>query len=301
MCKIVISFPNEENIDLYLEHDIDAFLIGIEDFSENFNRYVKIENLKDYCDLIISKGKKVFVCLNKMYFNSEMKKLKELLLLLDTLNLSGVMFCDISVLNIVEDNNLNIVPIWYGNHKATNSYTINFLEKRGVKGVLLSDEITTDEKINICEKINIKSFIMLFGYTNVATSSRELLTNYFKYTGMKKDSKDKYYIKEKSSDKFYPIIESGNTNFFSSKILNGIKCFPRIINSKKVDYIFLNDYMISSSSFYNVIEAFLALKKSPNDTEFVEKLYKVVDSNNYNNTDDGFLNKKTIFKVKNYE
>lgn len=301
MCKIVIPFPNEENIDLYLEHDIDAFLIGIEDFSENFNRYVKIENLKDYCDLIISKGKKVFVCLNKMYFNSEMKKLKELLLLLDTLNVSGVMFCDISVLNIIEDNNLNIVPIWYGNHKATNSYTVNFLEKRGVKGVLLSDEITIDEKINICEKINIKSFIMLFGYTNVATSSRELLTNYFKYTGMKKDSEDKYYIKEKSSDKFYPIIESGNTNFFSSKILNGIKCFPRIINSKKVDYIFLNDYMVSSSSFYNVIEAFLALKKSPNDTEFVEKLYEVVNSNNYNNTDDGFLNKKTIFKVKNYE
>ena len=35
--------------------------------------------------------------------------------------------------------------------------------------------------------------------------------------------------------------------------------------------------------------------------EFAEKLKEVVDANNYNNTYNGFLNKKTIFKVKNNE
>ena len=44
-----------------------------------------------------------------------------------------------------------------------------------------------------------------------------------------------------------------------------------------------------------------ALKNAPNDDEFAEKLKKVVDANNYNNTYNGFLNKKTIFKVKNNE
>ena len=90
-------------------------------------------------------------------------------------------------------------------------------------------------------------------------------------------------------------------NFFSSKILNGIKEFPKIIESNNVDWIFLDDYMINKNSFYNVIEAFKALKIASKDTEFVNKLYEVVNCNNYENTSDGFLNKKTIFKVKNNE
>ena len=52
---------------------------------------------------------------------------------------------------------------------------------------------------------------------------------------------------------------------------------------------------------YNVLEAFIALKNHPNDEEFAHKLKEVVDANNYNNTYNGFLNKKTIFKVKNNE
>ena len=59
--------------------------------------------------------------------------------------------------------------------------------------------------------------------------------------------------------------------------------------------------MINKNSFYNVIEAFKALKIASKDTEFVNKLYEVVNCNNYENTSDGFLNKKTIFKVKNNE
>ena len=108
-------------------------------------------------------------------------------------------------------------------------------------------------------------------------------------------------MKEKNSGEYYPIIERENTNFFSSKILNGIKEFPKIIESNNVDWIFLDDYMINKNSFYNVIEAFKALKIAPKDTEFVNKLYEVVNYNNYGNTSGGFLNKKTIFKVKNNE
>ena len=59
--------------------------------------------------------------------------------------------------------------------------------------------------------------------------------------------------------------------------------------------------MISPQVFYNVIEAFCALKNSPNDEDFINKLYDVIDSNNYGNTYDGFFNNKTIFKVKENE
>ncbi len=297
MFKIIVPFPKDENINYYLEK-VDGFILGLEEFSENFNRYVKINDLKKYCNLVTSKNKSMFIALNKQYFNNEIKKLKEILFLLNELNISGVMFIDLSVLNIINENNLSINPIWFSNHSSTNSYTINFLTNRNVKGTLLSDEITIEERLKIMDKINIDVFITLFGYINIATSSRTLLSNYFKYINKNKALNNNYYIKEKNSDDFYPIVENSNTNFFSHKILNGIKEFKKILAKKNNGYIVLNDYMIDSNLFYTVIESFNLVKENPTDNKLIEELYKKIDDISNNNTYDGFLNKKTIFRVK---
>lgn len=300
MSKIIVPLPKKETINFYLENDIDGFMIGIENFSENFNNFIKKEDILYFYNLLKEKGKDIYIVLNKLYFNHEINTLKELLFKISNMEISGVLFDDLAVLNIASENNLNINLMWYGIHKAVNSKTINFLSKRGIKGVLLSNEIITEEILKILDNVNVKVFITLYGYINMATSSRTLLSNYFNFINKnKKDSK--YFIKEKNSDDYYPIVESGNTNFFSSKILNGIKEYPKIINHDNTYAIYLDDYMIGDYSFYNVMEAFIALKKSPCDEEFVEKLSKVVDSNNYDNTNNGFFNNKTIFKVKDYE
>lgn len=300
MSKIIVPLPKKEKINFYLENDIDGFMIGIENFSENFNNFIKKEDISYYFDLLSKKDKDIYIVLNKLYFNHEINDLKELLIEISKMNISGVLFDDLAVLNIASENNLNINLIWYGIHKAVNSKTINFLAKRGIKGTLLSNEITTEEILKILDNIDVKVFITLFGYINMATSSRKLLSNYFKFINKDKKSK-KYFIKEKNSNDYYPIVEDDNTNFFSSKILNGMKEFPKIISNDNTYAIYLDDYMISEYSFYNVIEAFIALKKSPCDEEFVSKLSKVVDSNNYGNTSNGFFDNKTIFKVKDYE
>ena len=77
MCKIIVPFPDDENINFYLENEVDGFIIGIEEYSENFNRYIKLEELKEKCNLILNKNKKVYIGLNKIYFNSELPNLKK--------------------------------------------------------------------------------------------------------------------------------------------------------------------------------------------------------------------------------
>lgn len=300
MSKIIVPLPKKDKIDFYLENNVDGFAIGIKGYSENFNNYVDINELEYYIDLLNSKNKDIYIVLNKLYFNDQISKLKDLLFKISKLKISGVFFDDLSIVNINEDNSLKINLIWYGIHKATNSKTINFLAKRNISGVLLSNELTIDEIIKILDNINIKAYITLFGYLNQSTSSRSLLTNYFKFIKKEKEE-NKYYIKEKNSNDYYPIVEEDNTNFFSSKILNGIKEYSKIISNKNLQAIYLDDYMISPQVFYNVIEAFCALKNSPNDKDFINKLYDVIDSNNYGNTYDGFFNNKTIFKVKENE
>ena len=300
MNNILVPYPGKDNYTFYNENNIDGFIIGVEGFSENFNYYVKESDLKKVVEKIKSNNKRTYIALNKVFFNKDIENLKKILKKINNLNVQAVIFSDIAIFSIVKENKYNINLIW-SSKMVTNSKSINFYKKRGLYGFIITPQITLDEFIKITKNTECKAIIKLFGYTNMATSSRTLLTNYFKYIGIKKDSNKKYYMHEKVTDEYYPIIEDGYTNFFSSKILNGILEYKKLINNNIDCNVILDDYMITENSFYNVIEAFVALKNHPNDDEFAEKLKMVVDSNLFNQTDNGFLNKKTIFKVKNNE
>lgn len=300
MNNILIPFPDKNNFKFFMENNIDGFIIGIEGYSETFNHLVKMSELNDICKMLKEKDKKIYIMLNKVYFNEQMEELKKIVRCIEKLDINALIFSDMAILNIVREENLNIRLVWYSK-LTTNSSTIKFLEKRGVSGFIISPEITLDEQIEISKKVNSPCSIKLFGYNIMATSSRKLITNYFKYCNMGKPKDKKYYFKEKNSNDFYQIVEKDNTTFLSGKILNGLLEYKRLINENINAFVILDDYLIPEASFYNVIEAFIALKNAPNDDEFAEKLKEVVDANNYNNTYNGFLNKKTIFKVKNNE
>lgn len=297
MSEIYISLPSKESTNLYLEQNFDGFIIGIDGFSENFNNLVDIDELEDIINSI--ENKKIFVSLNKLYFNNDIDKVKELIIKIKDFNITGICFSDIGVLNILNDLKYKGEIYWIGNHLGTNSNTINFLEKRGVSYALLSTEITKEEIISIKKNTNIKIGTILYGFLNMATSSRKLLTNYFEYIDKEK-KKDKYIIKDKIKNKDYFLVEKDNTNFFTNDVLNGIKFYPELIDNG-IDFIFLDDYNLDNTNFYNIIEAFSSLRNAPDDEEFVSSLEKVVDSNTFYNTFYGFLDKKTVYKVEDYE
>jgi len=300
MNNIIVSYPSKDNFKFFSQNNIDGFAIGIDGFSENFNNYVKESELNDVINTLKDNNKKAYIMLNKMYYNSDLDNLKQLINNINNLDIEAIIFSDIAVFNIVKENNYKINLIWHSK-MVTNSRSINFYKKRGLYGFIITPQITIDEFIKITKNTTAKSFIKLFGYTNMATSSRSLITNYFNNFKIDKDPNKKYYMYEKITDEFYPIIENKTTNFFSSKILNGIFEYKRLIDEKIDCTIYLDDYLINPNSFYNIIEAFIAIKEHSSDVEFVNKLKNVIDSNTYNETDNGFLNKKTIFKVKNNE
>ncbi|MBO6145292.1 MAG: U32 family peptidase [Bacilli bacterium] len=297
MNDIIVTYPNKTNRSFYSENEINGFIIGIKNYSENFNYYVAESSLKSTIEEINKKNIKSYIMLNKVYFNDDIDGLIKLLKKISKLDVEAIIFSDIAIFNIVKENNLDINLI-LSNKMVTNSRSINFYEKRGLYGYITTPEITIDEFIDISKNTSSKAFVKLFGYNNMATSSRALITNYFKYIKSDKDPSKKYYMHEKISDEFYPIIEDGNTNFFSSKIMNGLKEYKKLINNNINCTIILDDYLIEENAFYNIIEAFVALKNHPDDDSFADKLKQVIDTNLFNNTDDGFLNKKTIFKVK---
>jgi len=299
MSKIYIPLPRKEDLKLYLDHGFEGFLIGIKGYSYGFNNLLNLDELTDYIDMIKKSNKEIFITFNRLYYNSEINDLKEVIKSIINLDITGICFSDLGVLNILNELDYKGDILWYSNHLGTNSKTINFLNKRNVNYFLLSNEITIEEIIKIKNNSNGKIGCTLYGHLNMATSSRKLLTNYFSYINKSKD-KDTYIIEDKVKKEDYIITEGFNTDFYTKKVLNGIKYFPELINNN-IDFIYLDDYFIDSNNFYNVIEAFSSLRNSPNDKKFVNTLEQVVNTNTYDETYYGFLEKKTVYKVEDYE
>ena len=299
MSKIYVPLPSNDNLDLYLHQGFDGFVIGIKKYSSNFNNLVDYNDLETIIEKIKKTGKKIFIALNRLYYNEEIESVKELVKKLQKLNIDGIGYTDLGLLNILNELNYDKEIIWLSNHLGTNSKTINFLEKRNVDMALLSTEINIDEILSIKKNTNIKIGVKLYGFLNMATSSRQLLSNYFEFINEKKE-KNLYNFKEKRNDDKFLIVEEKNTNFFTYKVLNGINYFP-ILLSNNIDFIFLDNYLLNEVKFYNVIEAYSSLRNAPNDKKFLEALNKVVIENTFYDTFDGFLNKKTVVKVADYE
>ena len=299
MSKIYVPLPSKEAIDLYLEQNFDGFIVGIEGFSNNFNHYYKLEDLDEIIDISKEFNKDIYIALNRLYYNDEIESLKELVNKLVKYDITGIGYTDNGLLNILNDLNYDKDILWISNHLGTNSKTINFLEKRSVDLALLSTEITIDEIIDIKKNTNIRIGACLYGFLNMATSSRKLLTNYFEYIDKEKNNKE-YVMKDKVKDKEYRLVEERDTNFFTNSVLNGISFYPTLIENS-IDFIYLDDYMLDENKFFNIIEAFSSLRNAYDDKEYVSKLEEVVNSNTDYDTFYGFLNKKTVVKVKDYE
>ena len=278
---------NTRNILEYLDYT-NSFIIGLKDFSINYQEYTldEIKKLREDYPKI-----EIFISINKNIFNSDLEKLEGNLEYLSKLNISGIMFYDLSILSIVKRRHFNIPLIWGAEHMTTNYNTCNYYYEKGCEYVYLSSEITVDEIKEIKEKSPIKIISFFFGYPDVSFSKRKLLTNYFLYNNLKKE-KDWYTISSDDENKYFIKENSLGTRILYGKVMNGIKPFYEL--NDVVDYALLNEELMDHYVFIKGLKVFKELN---------EKMKTMVDANNeicdlVNSDDTVFYYKKTIYKVK---
>ena len=282
MSKILTIPSSFEEIEKTKEKT-DGFIIGIKDMCVNTNLLIGIEELA-----LLNKfsDKDIFISLNKNMHNKDLNIVKEILLKLNEYNIKGVLYYDVGILNIYNSLDLNYDLVWSQEHLTTNYNTINFWNSFGAKYTYISSDITEEEIIEISKKSNSKLMVTLFGYLPMFVSKRNIVKNYLEYFNLNDDSKINYMEKE---GKTYPIIDNNiGTQVYSNNILNGIKSKLNI----EVEYIILNSFNIYLDKFISIIDMFKTVNKD-NVVEYNDKI-----NNMFTNIDEGFLNTKTIYKVK---
>ncbi len=277
MSKLLLIPINKGNFIDLNNKNIDGFIIGLKDYSVFTSYDITIEEIKEILKLT---NKEIYISITKPLFVKDIEKIRPIIKELSKLNINGIIYDDIGLLNVAKDYNIKL--IWNQLHLVTNYETCNYWQKKGIDGSILSTELMLEDFINIKKNTSLSIFVYIYGYLPMFESSRELLSNYFKYmnSNMKNDY---YYLYEKERDKYYPIYEHNNNTYVLEDIIDGIE-EVNILKENKIDYIILNGLNHEEMIFNNIVDSYIEALAGKTTRK----------SNNK-----GFLYKETIYKVKN--
>ena len=234
--------------------------------------------------------KEIFINLNKNFFNDEIESLKEILLKIDKLNVKGIFFYDLAILQLKKECNLKTDLIWSQTYMVNNYKTCNYYHSKGVKYALLSKEITLEEIKEIITKSKIEAMVETVSMPSVAFSKRKLLTNY--YHNLNKEAKKNLVVTEKATNEEYQVLEDETgTNFLLNKITNATSIIKELY-SCNCPYIILREYGIDHELFKELlIDTQKYIEGKCQDEEYINKYKSLNDFTN-------FFFKKTIYQVK---
>lgn len=264
VAAIITSLDEALNIKDY----IDAILVPLKGLSINYINSFSLEEIKTLKKL----NKEVFIIINKNIHNNELSLLEETLKEVDKLNISGIIFYDIALVNLKSKLNLKTPLVWNQEHLATNYGTVNYWYSKGVEYAYLSSELTKREIDEIKNNTQAKLFVNVFGYIPMFTSKRHLVQNYLDTFSL--HTKNQNTIQKEG--KVYPINDIAlGTTVYSDYILNALDT-----DFSNIDYLVFNSNLIDENEFQKVLKNYKGHK------------------NNIFPKQTGFLYKETIYKVK---
>ena len=166
---------------------IKGFILCLENFCL-FNEYsYSQEEIKEVIEFIKNKNKNVIIDIAKIIHEEEIKKVEEIIVWLNSINVDYFMYSDFGVQYILEKLGLKNKAMLYSNTYLTNTFDVKiYQEKNGM--VVLSNQINADELIKIANDSYDNKLISAFGKALIMYTRRPLLKNYFKYRDSKKDS-----------------------------------------------------------------------------------------------------------------
>jgi len=275
MSKIVVCPSSKDNLDKLLNMNIDGIVLGIDNLSVFPEYKVDIDKLND---IVKNTDKEIIVSINKMIHNKDIPFVEDMLLKLDKINISKIIFYDVGIINIAKRLGIKKDLVIYGEHLNTSILSNKFYKKHGVSGCLISNDITIDEIKDIKDNTNMSMMMIAYGYLPMFYSRRYLINNYFEYIGKEKED-NTYYMNH--DNEYYMIKESEDgTIIYTKKPINLINEIDKLNN---IDYLVLDGSYSDDNEFIDVVNSYINNDKSNKD-EYV-----------------GFLHTKTIYKVKNNE
>ena len=295
MKQITVTLFDIDQLKLF---DQDSFINGYHVSCDVYGlRGVSDFSLDMIMDLRKKTKKNIFVNVNKLIHNSELKDLEEYIIKLDTIGVDFIVFGDFAVIQIINENNLKIKSIYCTETTITNKYFTSMAKETGITGIDTAKEITLSEVDNICKNKQSLVSMNIHGHIYMYQSKRKLITNYKNHTGLDIDVTDNYKLYDPERDQSYPIIENKQgTHLLASHDVMLINHLDKLVDID-LDFMKIDGFGYEKCDFEAIVnlykEAFVSIETGNyNGKEYAKRLRELVT---YKDFDNGFFFKKTMY------
>ena len=184
----------------------------------------------------------------------------------------GVIFEDLGVFHLLKDSGIELV--WFQNHYATNIESLNYYLTHGCTSAIISNEITGNEIEYLVNNAVSPVILNVFGKNQIMYSRRTLVSNFNKHFNL--DNRDSAILNEPVSKNEFLIKENEyGAVIFNNTYFNYIEFSNKLDDSKIKYYLVLN------------------LDYEPNEIK------EILDGKQVG--DEGFLNRKTVYRLEDYK
>ncbi|MBQ8615586.1 MAG: U32 family peptidase [Clostridia bacterium] len=275
--ELLAPAGDKQKLIMAIQYGADAVYLastrfGLRTFAGNFD----LEELKSAVEYAHERNVKVYVTVNIIPHESDLKDLPEYILYLEKIGVDAVICADLGVISIVRRVAPNLAVHVSTQANITNSESAMVYVNMGVKRLILAREMTLEEIKELRAKIPAEIELEAFahGAMCISYSGRCLLSNFFTGRDANRGAcvqacRWNYEIREINKEQYYPIEEdSHGTYILNSKDMCMIDHLDKLrdagIASIKIEGRMKTEYYVA-----NVVNAYrMALDYMQLHTEY---------------------------------
>lgn len=270
----------------------DAFIVGNEKYANRLVKSFSLLEISKAAKIIKTLNKKLIISLNLIIHNDDIKDVNSFLDTIKNLEIDGIIFGDLGLFNLAKRKGLEHLLIYNPETLNTNYYDPVFWNKKGIKGLIISKEITLQDIKLISKESPIKVGLIGHGHLNMFHSRRPLVSNFFKY----RDEEYKEYINNKNlklveelRNESYPVFQDNHgTHIFRAK---SMEAYQEVTELKNYLDIFIIDGILKDTAYLEeTLKNYQEIIQSNNP-----KIAKNISESLQDTHDSGFLYKKTVY------
>ena len=280
--KVELLAPagNLEKLKFAFLYGADACYIGGRNYSLRANaKNFSIEEIQEAVKYAHNLNKKVYVTVNIVFHNEDIKGIKEYLMALSEAKVDAIIVSDPLIIDIINDNNINL-KVHISTQASTLNYeAVSFWKSQGVERVVLAREMSKNEIKEIIDKTGMEIETFVHGAMCSSYSGRCVLSNYFTKRdanrgGCAQICRWEFPLYDKNNN----MIESETKFTASSKdlmMLTKVKEMIEIgIVSLKVEGRMRSNYYVATviNTYRNLIDDYYENKLTEEKVEYYQKI-----------------------------
>ena len=179
MVELLSPAGDFERLKIAYLYGADAVYVGGQDYSLRANAHnFSIDDLDKATRLAHNLNKKIYVTVNIVFHNDDIKNLEEYLIKLDKIGVDAIIVSDIYVMNLWKKNDLNMELHVSTQASSLNYETVKFYQSLGAKRIVLAREASKENIKEIKEKTGADLECFIHGAMCTSISGRCVLSNY---------------------------------------------------------------------------------------------------------------------------